>query len=101
VRRRRTRRHTGPWPEIDVHFDDHGSQERIQKLAVFLTDLRSFWPLAPAFICSVAAAATPPTPGSYQSSSKSLVSVLRPIPWSLVRIQAGPSGKKNVGRPRG
>lgn len=31
--------------EIDVHFDDHGSQERIQRLAVFLTDLRSFWPL--------------------------------------------------------
>lgn len=31
--------------EIDVRFDDHGNQERIQRLAVFLTDLRSFWPL--------------------------------------------------------
>lgn len=31
--------------EIDVHFDDHGEQARIQRLAVFMTDLRSFWPL--------------------------------------------------------
>lgn len=31
--------------EIDIHFDDHGSEKQIQRLAVFLTDMRSFWPL--------------------------------------------------------
>jgi len=29
----------------DVHVNDFGEQARIEKLAVFLTDLRSFWPL--------------------------------------------------------
>lgn len=31
--------------EIDIRYDDHGSEARIQRLAVFMTDLRSFWPL--------------------------------------------------------
>jgi hypothetical protein len=29
----------------EVRVDDAGAEERIRKLAVFLTDLRSFWPL--------------------------------------------------------
>lgn len=29
----------------NVHVDDHGGEERIRRLAVFLSDLRSFWPL--------------------------------------------------------
>jgi hypothetical protein len=31
--------------EFDVHVDDHGEQARIEKLAVFMQDLRPFWPL--------------------------------------------------------
>jgi hypothetical protein len=29
----------------EIHYDDHGSGERISKLAVFMQDLRPFWPL--------------------------------------------------------
>lgn len=31
--------------DFEVHVDDHGEQERIEKLAVFMQDLRPFWPL--------------------------------------------------------